>query len=397
MENLMLNKMNQIYSFALAILYCLTVSLSCSKDVPKVTIPPTEPPVIVDPKPIPEINANATTAKEIIQDMAAGFNLGNVFDNGINASLVSTNKAIIDLYYTAGMRHVRIPTTWMDGFSINLADESGNVNTSNPRFAELKETIDYALAKKMYVVLNTHHEHWLKKNYDGSEKYDIRFTQLWKSIATIFKDYPKQLLFEIINEPEGTLGQWSGGGFPLPTGSQQLEWTRKVNKVGYDAIRATGGNNTTRVVMVAPNGQGNQGMIEEVYPTKASLPGEGSDNYLAIQVHTYDPWAFCGQTGTLGAYPGNATIENAVKKVGIHSVLLDVPINYGEFGVGRQNNTSERNTDVVRGYYKLMASTCKSQNMSFTPWDDRGWFGLINGSGTNFSFTNNIVPSMMAQ
>lgn len=204
-------------------------------------------------------------------------------------------------------------------------------------------------------------------------------------------------MFDVINEPEGKLGQWSGGGYPTPVGSQQLEWTRQVNKVGYDAIRATGGNNATRVIMIEPNGQGNQGMIEEVYPTKASLPGGGTDAYIAIQVHTYDPWAFCGQTGSNTAFPGNSSIESAIKKVGVHATLLDVPVNYGEFGVGRQSNTAERNSDIVRGFYRIFNLTCKAQKMSFTAWDDRGWFGLVSGSGTNYTFSNNIVPTMMAK
>ena len=390
------------YSHIFCIFTLCILILSCSSQstpTPAITPTPVTPVVNTPPTPIPipPINTSAATAKEIVVDMGAGFNLGNVFENGINASTSSTNKAIIDLYYSAGMRHVRIPTTWMEGFSSNIADANGNVNTLHPRFLELKEIIDYALAKKMYVVLNTHHERWLKNNYDGSVAYDTKFAKLWTGIATFFKDYPKQLIFEVLNEPEGKLGQWSGTGYPLPTVEQALIYTRQVNKVGYDAIRGTGGNNTSRLIMVAPNGQGNQGMIEEVYPTKASLPGAGNDNYLAIQVHTYDPWAFCGQTGTLGAFPGNTSIENAIKKVGIHSTLLDVPVNYGEFGVGRQTNTAERNTDIVRGYYKVFSTTCKAQKMSFTPWDDRGWFGLISGSGSSFNFTNNIIPAMMAQ
>lgn len=162
---------------------CLTmVVLSCSSQstptpgvTPPVVTPPVTPPTTT---PLPAINTNSTTAKEIIVDMGGGFNLGNVFDNGINASTPSSNKAIIDLYYSGGMRHVRIPTTWMDGFSSNLADANGNLNTAHPRFLELKEIIDYALAKKMYVVLNTHHEHWLKNNYDGTTAFDTKFNKL---------------------------------------------------------------------------------------------------------------------------------------------------------------------------------------------------------------------------
>ena len=277
-----LKKLPKIYLFILCIVSLTILILSCSSQstptpvvtpVPVTTVVTTPP----TPTPIPAINTSSTTAKEIIVDMGGGFNLGNVFDNGINASTPSNNKAIVDLYYNAGMRHVRIPTTWMEGFSSNIADANGNVNTTHPRFLELKEIIDYALAKKMYVVLNTHHERWLKNNYDGSAAYDTKFANLWTGIATFFKDYPKQLIFEVLNEPEGKLGQWSGTGYPLPTVEQALIYTRQVNKVGYDAIRATGGNNTNRLIMVAPNGQGNQGMIEEVYPTKTSLPGAGND------------------------------------------------------------------------------------------------------------------------
>lgn len=396
MHNINLGNLRYLQLFlktilAFAILFL--VSAACSKKSSSPT-PPPPPPVVIT---VPPININSTSAKEIIADMGGGFNLGNVFDYGLNTTAPATNKAIVDLYYSAGMRHVRIPVTWMDGFSSNLADANGNIDFLHPRFLELREIIDYALAKKMYVVLNTHHEHWLKNHYDGTAAYDTKFSKLWHGIATYFKDYPKQLIFDVLNEPEGTMGQWAGTGFPQPTNATAIELTRKINKVGYDAIRATGGANATRIIMVEPNGQGNQGMIEAVYPTKASLPGGGADTYLALQVHTYDPWAFCGQTGTNAAYPGNTTIETGIKKVGQHSVLLDVPVNYGEFGVGRQNNTAERNTDIVRSYYRIIKQTCKAEKMSFTTWDDRGWFGLITGSGTSFNFTNNIVPYMMAQ
>ncbi len=384
--------------FPIMAFFLFTMIVSCSKKSGASAPPPVVAPVVPPPvTPAPAINTNAATAKEIMVDMGGGFNLGNTFESNINATTPSINKQIIDLYYDAGMRHVRIPATWMDGFTQNLADGNGNLNTSHPRLLELKEVVNYALAKKMYVVLNTHHEHWIKDHYDGTGAYDTKFSNLWTGIANFFRDAPKQLMFDVINEPEGTFGQWSGTGFPTPLGAQQLDWTRRINKVGYDAIRATGGNNATRVIMVEPNGQGNQGMIEEVYPTKASLPGGGNDAYLAIQVHTYDPWAFCGQTGSNSAWPGSASFENGIRKVGVHSALIDVPVNYGEFGVGRQSNTAERNTDLVRGYYKLFKVTCKAEKMSYTVWDDRGWFGLIYKTGSVYAFSNNIVPTMLAQ
>jgi len=339
-------------------------------------------------------NPDPFSAKKIIADMGPGFNLGNTFDNGIHPTSLAEIKPVIDLYKNAGMKHVRIPTTWMDRFSSTLADNNGNINVNHPRFLELKAAIDYALSQDLYVILNTHHESWLKDHYDGSEQYDNKFRTLWTGIATYFKDYPQKLIFEVLNEPEGNLGELDGNGpFPDPTDALALQYTRKVNQVGYDAIRATHGNNEKRLIMVGTNGQGNALYISNVYPSKSSLPGGGNEDYLSIQVHTYSPWAFCGETGSNAAFPGTASFETGIQNVKAHSIKLNVPVHYGEFGVGRSSNTAERNTDLVRNYYRTMARTTLAQSMSYSVWDDRGWFALINPTGT--SFVNNIVPYML--
>ncbi|NJN27354.1 MAG: glycoside hydrolase family 5 protein [Cyclobacteriaceae bacterium] len=334
------------------------------------------------------------TAKEVIKAMAEGFKLGNTFENGKNTTTLESVKPIIDLYYNSHMKSMRIPTTWMDRFTStdHLADGSGNLNVNNTRFKELVKVIDYAISRDMYVVLNTHHEQWLKRQYDGSESFDTKFGTLWTGIANYFKDYDYHLIFEILNEPSGKLGEW-GDDWPDPTDPTALYHTRKLNEIGYNAIRATGGNNATRLIMVATNGEGTDAMIEKVYPDKSSLPGKGTDPFVAIQVHSYNPWAFCGQTGSNSAYPGDEAIANKIKKVGAHSRLLGVPVNYGEFGVGRETNADERNTELVRGYYRTFASTALSEDMSYNVWDDRGWFGLVSKDGSHF--VNEIVPAML--
>jgi hypothetical protein len=341
------------------------------------------------------------TAADITKAMGPGFNLGNTFDNGLNPTSITSIKSIIDVYSAIGMKHIRIPVSWIQ--SVNgstLANTTtGKVDFTHSRFLELKATIDYALSKDLYVVINSHHEHWLKDYYDGSATYNNKFSALWTDIATYFKSYSNKLIFDVLNEPEGTMGQWgaeTGFSFPQPTNSTAISLTRQINKVGYDAIRASGGENTTRIIMIEPNGQGNQGMIEEVYPTKAELPGLGNDKYLVIQVHTYDPWAFCGETGTDSAYPGASSIAASINKVATHSALLGVPINYGEFGVGR--TSAARNTSVIYEFYHTVKTTTLANNMSFSVWDDRGWFGLISSADNKATYTlssNNIVMEMM--
>ncbi len=360
--------------------------LSCSGE--DVTAPVKDTPVVD--------TSAASTASAVVLAMGTGFNLGNTFDLAANPTTITSIQSIIDLYYAAGLRHIRIPVTWKEGYGGNtLANDGGTVNVLHPRFLQLKAVIDYALEKKMYVVLNTHHEHWLKQNYNGTPAHDTVFTTLWRGIANYFKGYSDHLIFEILNEPDGVFGDWNGG--PTANDPFALALTRNINSVGVKAIRETGGKNSTRVIMVGVNGQGNQGQIEEVYPDKASLPGGGTDQYLAVQVHTYDPWSFCGETGSNSAWPGINTLSAGVAKVSAHSKLLGVPVNYGELGVGRAANVSERNTDIVRLYYRTMRLTILNEKMSVTFWDDRGWFGLVSTDiFGQYSFLYNIIPSTMA-
>lgn len=236
----------------------------------------------------PPATTTFVSATAVIDSMKTGFNLGNTFEYALQSTNPSSIYPIIDLYANAGLKHIRIPVTWMDGFNGNtLADANGNINFSHARFIQLKAVIDYAINKKMFVVLNAHHEHWLYDNYNGSAQYNTAFTNLWTGIANHFKDYSHLLIFEVLNEPQGVFGDWSGGA--SPSSSTALALTRQINQVGYDAIRATGGLNTNRVVMVSTNGMGNHSQLDEVYPSMASLPGGGSDRYLSFQVHTYDP------------------------------------------------------------------------------------------------------------
>jgi endoglucanase len=358
---------------------------SCSKNDDPTPPLVTTPPIVT--------TTTFVSAAAVIDSMGTGFNLGNTFDYALQSTNPSSIYPIIDLYANSGMRHIRIPVTWMDGFRGNsIADASGNINFSHARFIQLKSVIDYAINKKMFVVLNTHHENWLNNNYNGTTQYNNAFANLWTGIATHFKDYSHLLIFEVLNEPHGVFGDWNGGA--NPSNSTALALTRQINKVGYDAIRATGGLNTNRVVMVSTNGMGNHNQLDDVYPSIASLPGGGSDRYLSFHVHTYDPWAFCGQTGSNASWPGSTSIANSLRTVSNYAKTLNVPVNYGEFGVGRDANAAERNSNIVREYYRTMRLTCLNEKMSPTVWDDRGWFGLINSVGTSFIY--NIVPNMMA-
>ena len=336
-------------------------------------------------------------ATNIILEMGSGINLGNVFDLGAHNFDFYELATIIAIYEKVGFKHIRIPTTWMDEVNgSTLADDNGNVDFEHPRFKVLKQVIDFAIQRELYVVLNTHHEQSFKANYDGSDYYNSKLRTLWYDIAEYFKDYNHFLIFEILNEPEGAFGHW--GTEVSPVSDQALFFTREVMRLGVETIRATGGNNLKRTVMIATNAYGNHNQIFSVYPTPSQLPGKGQDNYLAIQVHSYDPWEFCGETGDNSAYPGDQITANNMRAVAAHGRKLGVPINYGEFGVGRDDNQQQRNTDLVRNYYRTVVQTAVEEGMSSSVWEDRGWFGLIEGSvESGFTYKYNIVPYMLSE
>jgi len=123
------------------------------------------------------------TASEVVLTMESGVNLGNVFDLGAHAFDFYELASIIVLYERAGMKHIRIPTTWMDPVNgSSLTDSEGNVNFSDPRIDVLTQVIDFAIERELYVVLNAHHERSFKANYDGSEAYNNKLRNLWTDI-----------------------------------------------------------------------------------------------------------------------------------------------------------------------------------------------------------------------
>ncbi|SMF00221.1 glycoside hydrolase family 5 protein [Pseudobacteriovorax antillogorgiicola] len=330
--------------------------------------------------------------------MGRGFNLGNTFDaygKGSNWRRhdAAFTKSLIDQYVSRGFTNVRIPITWLENHENGtLALPGGGLNRSLGRFKDLKATIDYALSKGLWVIINAHHELWLKKGYDGSEAMRNRFYGLWSDIAWEFKDYSSKLVFHILNEPEGRLGDFNGGASPYDGKSQQ--WTRDLNLAAYEAIRATGGMNAQRLVMVSPNAQGNHAMLRYVYPLISSLPGGGQDPFVMVAVHSYDPWRFCGPEGNNGYYRSNLAKLTADIRNGFQNVLAwkgygRVGIYYGEYGVGRYQQAS-RAEPVVKEYYRLMTQGIIDLGLGGAVWDDGGWFRVVDdsriGKGDAFVF-----------
>lgn len=249
---------------------------------------------------------NMSTATEVVNAITVGWNLGNTFDATSWTVLSSaknrtssegtdyeklwigftTTQEMIQMVHDAGFNAIRIPVTW--GHHIVDADQTGNNITIAPAFiSRVKEVVDYAYDLGMFVMINTHHDtadysrsyssvasagggsdaiswstihpyqlfHTCKStSHDASDSvFSIDtmcgyMTKLWTVIANYFKDYDNRLIFEGFNEILGCDRAW------LSPTSTEISNINKLNQAFINAVRATGGNNATRILSIETYG-----------------------------------------------------------------------------------------------------------------------------------------------
>ncbi len=225
------------------------------------------------------------TAIEMCEEITIGWNLGNTLDatggSGMNTETSwGCPKATEDLILAvkdAGFNAVRIPITWykhMNGI-YEIDDEWMN---------RVQEVVDYAYHNDMYVIINAHHEDWHFPSEDNKKEASRILDKLWTQVAERFKDYGTRLIFEGMNEPRkiGTSVEWNGGD------NEGRAVVNHFNQVFVDAVRATGGNNAKRCLMVPTYAASSASLNGFVVP---------EDDNIIVSVHAYTPYNFAMNTG----------------------------------------------------------------------------------------------------
>ena len=103
----------------------------------------------------------------------------------------------------------------------------------------------------MYTVIIIHHfdEFVIRRN--STEKFAEIFTRLRTQIAEYFKDYPYTVMFEGYNEYLGGNQFDESGKLIELSEAEGFRMTNTLNQTFVDAVRATGGNNSERVLIVS--------------------------------------------------------------------------------------------------------------------------------------------------
>ena len=297
---------------------------------------------------------------ELCGRITVGWNLGNSLDatgSGMSSETSwgnpKTTKELILKVKEAGFDAVRIPTTWY-----NHLDSDFNI--SEEWIARVQEVVDYAYDEGMYVILNVHHENWNDPYESTLPDVKKKIKKLWTQIANRFESYGERLIFEGMNEPrwKNTEFEWNGGN------AEGRRVVNAYNECFVETVRATGGNNRYRALMIPTYAASASGLDGFTVP---------QDKSLIVSVHAYSPYNFAmNPSGTTKFDPNNTS--DTQELTWLAGTLYDRFISkgtgviIGECGAVNKNNYSDRVNWA--GYFPKLF---RSKGIPVFLWDNNAY------------------------
>lgn len=310
------------------------------------------------------VHAQSLTIQEINKNMGRGMNMGNMFEAPTETEWGNPFR---DDYFeriaSQGFKHVRIPIRW----DVAARAQQFSPYTINPTFlARIKTVVDNALANKLYVVINMHHHEELFANPAGVPKE--RFLSQWNQIATFFKDYNQNLLFEVLNEPHDKL--------------TPALWNTFIK----DALTQIRKTNPTRGVVIGPGEYNSVGKMREL-----EIP---NDKNLIVSIHYYNPFQFTHQgadwIGTdakswLGTKWEDYELEREQIKNEFSYLIRtakekNLAVQIGEFGAYSTADIESRGK-----WTTYLARFFEENNFSWAYWEWSAGFGIFDKSNNTYN------------
>jgi len=288
------------------------------------------------------------TAQEVASKMTIGWNIGNTMEAMYtnNGQIVANETAwgnpqisqrLIDSVKAAGFNTIRIPIAWDVHSSSGIIDEAW--------IARVKEVVDYCYKDGLYVVINIHWDNgWLEENCTLSKQASVKEkqTSYWTQIANYFKNYDEHLLFASANEPH-------------VADATEMGVLLSYHQAFVDAVRATGGNNAQRILIV----QGPATDIEKTNDLMNTMPQDVTSGRMMAEVHFYPYqfalmdadadwgkqfyyWGACNHSATDAAHNPTwgeeAWVDEMFQLMKIKFVDKGYPVLLGEFGAKNRTN-----------------------------------------------------------
>ena len=323
-----------------------------------------------------------------------GWNLGNAFecsapgqdgesmqignpDGAIKAETAWGNpvvtKKMIASVKKAGFNAIRIPIRWHCHITNAQA-----MSIDKAWMARIKEVVGWCLDNDLKVIINVHHEKWLegRPTYRYKEENCQKLALLWMNIASEFQAYDYRLAFAGTNEVH-LKDNWNA-----PT-TENLEVQNAYNQTFVDVVRATGGNNIRRHLIVQtyvcnPLYGINNG--DFIVPKDVAQNG---NNYMSVEFHYYQPWEYAGGIkyyfwGTAYKQHGDIpdsneqTLTDFFNKVSETWSRQGLGIVIGEWGVS--DHYTAKNMELIHEnmtyYCRFMVTEARKRGFSTFVWDN---------------------------
>lgn len=316
------------------------------------------------------------SSMELVKEMTLGWNLGNSLDvcnadrdgdGQVNESAekvdetlwgnIKTTKEMFEALKEDGFNSVRIPITWRDHLSDDYTIDADWMD-------RVQEVVDYAYELDMYVIINLHHDGggdpqfgaWIRNastDYDGVLS---KYKTIWNQICDRFENYGEKLIFESMNEV----------GFDDMDKDGAYETLNKLNQEFVDLVRASGGNNPQRHLLIA----GYWTDVEMTCDQRYKMPEDPAGKCI-VSVHYYTPWEFCTTNinNEWGSSQEVRVMESKIKNMTDNFVNKGIPVIIGEFGTGIWN-------DKASGVYfsEMFTKLCHENSIAPFMWDDGAQF-----------------------
>lgn len=351
------------------------------------------------------------TADEAVANIRLGWNLGNTLDSNsgdVNNMWIETwsqrqtsdyetawgqpvtKPELFKLFKDAGFNAIRVPVTWYPHMEAKfdgglkwdpLADPIGTKIQAD-WMNRVHEIVDYVISQDMYCILNIHHDTgaattcWLVAEEEGYAQQKDRFEAVWTQIADEFKDYDSHLLFEGYNEMLDPYDSWCFSSFATPGRYDAEVASSAYNAINsyaqsfVDAVRATGGNNASRNLIVstygACSGEGswNSHLLDPLKELK--LPEDSTDGHLIFEVHSYPKIAD-------GLNNAKRSVSSMMDAVNTHLASKGAPVIFGEWGTIDGDDYQNRRADMLEFARDFVAQAKSHGFPTFY------WMGLSDG------------------
>ena len=338
--------------------------VACTGSVGGTTPPPTTPPPTTPPPttPPPTSPPPAGDPMAYVAAMQPGWNLGNTFD-AVGADETAwgnprVTAAQLDAIRAQGFNSIRIPVTWSNhhGPAPSYTIDSAWLN-------RIKEVVGWALDDGFYVMINLHHDSWQWIHEMPTNRTTVlnRYNALWTQIAAAFRDASPRLHFESVNEPQ--FANSSGD-------AQNAQLLNELNTSFHRIVRASGGNNATRMLVLPTlHTSADQPRVNELATTISQL----GDRNLIATVHFYGYWPFSVNVagGTRFDAVTQQDLTDAFDRVSNAFVARGIPVVIGEYGLlGFDRHTGTIQQGEKLKFFEFLGYYARTKRITTQWWDN---------------------------